>query len=70
MEITDRRAGDVAVSYADVSKAKELLGWEASADLQHECAVTAGALRCKIQTAYNRLCRESAETGSHRKEYI
>ena len=38
VEITDRRAGDVAVSYADVSKAKELLGWEASADLQQMCS--------------------------------
>lgn len=38
VEITDRRAGDVAVSYADVSKAKELLGWEASSDLQQMCS--------------------------------
>ena len=38
VEITDRRAGAVAVSYADVSKAKELLGWEASADLQQMCS--------------------------------
>ena len=40
VEITDRRAGDVAVSYADVSKAKELLGWEASAALQQMCSAS------------------------------
>ncbi len=37
VEFTARRAGDVAVSYADVTKAKELLGWTASADLQQMC---------------------------------
>lgn len=38
VEITERRAGDIATSYADPSKAKELLGWEATADLQQMCA--------------------------------
>ena len=28
-EITDRRPGDIATSFADCSKAKQLLGWEA-----------------------------------------
>ena len=37
MEFTARRAGDVAASYAEVTKAKELLGWTASADLQQMC---------------------------------
>jgi UDP-glucose 4-epimerase len=36
-EIVPRRPGDVATSYADASKAKELLGWEATADLQKMC---------------------------------
>ena len=35
--ITGRRAGDVATSYADATKAKELLGWEATSDLQKMC---------------------------------
>ena len=38
VEITERRAGDIATSYADPSKAKKLLGWEATADLQQMCA--------------------------------
>lgn len=38
IEITERRAGDIATSYADPSKAKKLLGWEATADLQQMCA--------------------------------
>ena len=36
--ITDRRPGDIAVSYADAAKAKELLGWEAQYDLSDMCA--------------------------------
>ena len=35
--ITDRRAGDVAVCYADVSKAKEKLGWQAKLNLADMC---------------------------------
>lgn len=38
VEITDRRAGDIATSYADPGKAKVLLGWEATADLEKMCA--------------------------------
>ena len=38
VEITERRAGDIATSYADPSKAKELLGWEATAYWQQMCA--------------------------------
>ena len=38
IEITRRRAGDVASSYADPAKAMEVLGWKATADLQKMCA--------------------------------
>jgi len=37
-EIVDRRSGDVASSWADVSKAREELGWEADLDLAAMCA--------------------------------
>lgn len=33
-----RRAGDIATSFADASKAKRLLGWEAKADVAEMCA--------------------------------
>jgi UDP-glucose 4-epimerase len=33
-EITDRRSGDIAVSYADPAKAKEELGWVAERSLE------------------------------------
>lgn len=36
-EIVERRAGDVAISFADASKAKDDLGWEAEYDLQRMC---------------------------------
>ena len=36
-EIVDRRLGDIAVSYADVSKAKRELGWQAQYDLKRMC---------------------------------
>lgn len=36
-EIKERRPGDLAVSYADASKAKELLGWEAELTLEDMC---------------------------------
>lgn len=36
-EITGRRAGDIAESYADVSKAEKLLGWKAKRDLIAMC---------------------------------
>ena len=32
-----RRAGDIAVNYADPAKAKNLLGWEAEYDLDRMC---------------------------------
>ena len=35
--ITKRRAGDVAVCYADTAKAKELLGWTAKRSLADMC---------------------------------
>ncbi|NPA74227.1 MAG: UDP-glucose 4-epimerase GalE [Epsilonproteobacteria bacterium] len=36
-KITDRRAGDIAVCYADPSKAKELLDWEAKFGIEKMC---------------------------------
>lgn len=36
-EITDRRAGDIAVCYADTGKAKAGLGWEAERGLEEMC---------------------------------
>jgi UDP-glucose 4-epimerase len=36
-EIVDRRPGDIAVGYADATKAKELLGWEAVHSLEDMC---------------------------------
>ena len=36
-ELTNRRAGDIAESYADVSKAERLLGWRAKRDLLTMC---------------------------------
>jgi UDP-glucose 4-epimerase len=37
-EITDRRPGDVATSYADVSKAANDLAWKTTRDLAEMCA--------------------------------
>ena len=36
-EIVDRRSGDVAVCYADVTKAAQLLGWKAEKNLSDMC---------------------------------
>lgn len=36
-KITERRDGDVAVSYADVSKAQKILGWKAEKTLEDIC---------------------------------
>lgn len=38
IEITKRRAGDIAASYVDAAKAKELLGWQAVSGLEKMCA--------------------------------
>ena len=38
--IAPRRPGDIAVNYADASKAKALLGWEAEKTLEDMCADT------------------------------
>lgn len=35
--ITDRRPGDIAVNYADPSKALQILGWKAEYDLERMC---------------------------------
>ncbi|MFL2441255.1 GDP-mannose 4,6-dehydratase, partial [Bacillus thuringiensis] len=37
-KITERRPGDVAVCFADASKAKRELGWEAKRGLEEMCA--------------------------------
>lgn len=37
-EFLPRRAGDVAINYADASKAYSLLGWQASRNLEQMCA--------------------------------
>ncbi|MGI2790636.1 UDP-glucose 4-epimerase GalE [Bacillus cytotoxicus] len=37
-KITERRPGDVAICYADASKAKRELGWEAKRGLEEMCA--------------------------------
>ena len=39
-EIKPRRAGDIAMCYADPKKAKEVLGWEAKRGLDEMCADT------------------------------
>lgn len=36
-KLVDRRAGDIAKCYANPSYAKEILGWEATRDLEHVC---------------------------------
>lgn len=36
-EIVERRPGDIAIGYADPTKAKELLGWEAEHSLEDMC---------------------------------
>ena len=36
-KIVERRPGDIAACYADASKAKELLGWEAKFDIERMC---------------------------------
>lgn len=37
-KITPRRAGDIAVCYADPTKAKDLLGWQATCGISEMCA--------------------------------
>ena len=37
-KITERRPGDVAICFADASKAKRELGWEAKRGLEEMCA--------------------------------
>lgn len=36
-KIAPRRAGDIASCYADASKAKEMLGWEATRTIEDMC---------------------------------
>ena len=37
-KLTDRRPGDIAECYADPTKAKEVLGWEATMGIDEMCA--------------------------------
>jgi UDP-glucose 4-epimerase len=37
-DVVERRAGDVAANWADVSKAQRELGWKATRDLDAMCA--------------------------------
>ena len=37
-KVAPRRSGDISVSYADVSKAVEMLGWKAESSLEDMCA--------------------------------
>ena len=37
VKISDRREGDVPICYADNSKAKNILKWEAKKDLREMC---------------------------------
>ena len=37
-EITDRRPGDIAASYADASKAKRELDWQTAYSIEQACA--------------------------------
>jgi UDP-glucose 4-epimerase len=39
-QITQRRAGDVAICYADPSLAKTLMGWQAKYNIHQMCADT------------------------------
>jgi len=39
-KIVDKRAGDIAICYADTSLAKELLGWKATRDIEQMCKDT------------------------------
>ena len=36
-QVKERRPGDVAICYADASKAKEVLGWQAKYDIDQMC---------------------------------
>ena len=36
-KIMDRRPGDIATCYADTSKAKEMLGWQAEYNIEDMC---------------------------------
>lgn len=38
LQLMDRRPGDIAVSFADPTKAEQLLGWRATSDLDQMCA--------------------------------
>lgn len=52
--IAPRRAGDVACCYADATKAKEVLGWQAQYDIDDMCA-TRGAGSRRTPTVWNKL---------------
>lgn len=46
-DIKPRRAGDVATNYADASKAKQLLGWQAEHNLEEMCRDAWHFQQCK-----------------------
>ncbi len=53
-EFVDRRPGDVATCYADVSRARSILGWEARRGLDEMCATRgAGSRPIRMDSASN-----------------
>lgn len=49
-EIYPRRAGDIAECYADVTKAKALLGWEAKRGIEEMCVDSVRAARQRVES--------------------
>ncbi len=48
--IKERRAGDIATCYADPSKAREELGWEAKYDLERMCRDSWNFTKCSLMS--------------------
>ena len=48
-KIQPRRPGDIAACYADVSRAKEVLGWQAKKSLEQMCASAWAFRKQKMQ---------------------
>jgi UDP-glucose 4-epimerase len=49
-EVKARRRGDVSICYADVSKARKVLGWKAHRDLEVICSSTLNFQKSKVIT--------------------